>query len=58
MRSIRAYDVAPGHEVADFPGGFVEKTIIRDDLVKIIFTNGTSMLTWDDSLIRVNTDSD
>lgn len=58
MRSIRAYDVAPGHEVADFPGGFVVSINERNDLVEIIFSNGTSMLTWNDSLIRVNTDSD
>lgn len=58
MRSITAYDLAPGDEVVDFPGGFVKETIVRDDLVQIFFTNGTSMLTWDDALIRVYTDAD
>jgi hypothetical protein len=61
MRSKRAYEIVPGDEVADFPGGIVNEVQFMgndSELVKIIFDNNVSMRCWDDELIRVYTDAD
>jgi hypothetical protein len=61
MRTKFAYEIVPGDFVADFPGGIVKDVEFAgndSEMVKIIFTEGAPMLTWDDSLLRVFTESD
>jgi pantoate kinase len=61
MRIKKAYEIEPGDFVANYPGGIVAEVKFAgpdSEMVKFTFTEGHSMLTWDDSMIKIFTDSD
>jgi hypothetical protein len=61
MRTKKAYEIVPGDFVARFPGGIVSEVKFSgpdSEMVKYTFTEGHSMIVWDDDMISVFTDSD